>query len=207
MDSARRIPFRLHVIARCAALTVVCMALSAPAVAPNAPLAGPVPTVGLNERDYSGQGNVTATNRVWFYLNTDHSTRLQGGGVFNSLEFDADRGWQIPAVVYVRNNSIVLSLKFVNASFQDHTMSLVVNGVRLRIPPTSGGGSPTYVDLSGGGPYSLSMTANGGSDTATLTLSGMPNYVTRGALQVDLQGWENGVPIYTTGGWTTWEAV
>lgn len=62
------------------------------------------------KKDYTG--NLVATDRNWFYLNDDHSSRSGGGGVFPDLEYDAGRWWQIPHVLVKRNDDFNLSITF-----------------------------------------------------------------------------------------------
>lgn len=163
--------------------------------------------IGLYERDY--QSNVRATDSEWFYLNTDHSEQSPsvGDGYYNDLEWDIERAWQIPSVVYVRGNDVEVDLKFVNPGFVSRSVSVVVNNARLAVPPIAPSTMWTYVTLGDDGPFTLTLGAFGGSDTATMTLSGLPNHVTNGILQLDMEAIEAGNPIWSTQGWASWEKL
>lgn len=132
------------------------------------------------ERDYTG--NVAATDREWFYKNTDGTNKPAGGGTFNSLELLAGRSFQVPDVVYVRGGTATIRLKLQNISGTSVNGTLTVSDARLRL--VHPGSSDTYHNLSvGGSGVSMYFPASG-SDEATITVSGLPNTVGQGRLEI-----------------------
>lgn len=166
-------------------------------------------TIGLVERNYSG--NYSATNRFWFYKNLDGSSRPDGNGQYPDLEWQSGRGENFP-VVLNRNGTATITLKFYNPQFFAQTGTLQINGARLRIPgkvvqtwPSSGSLPPDQLKglyIAGGG--QLSFPAED-YKSVTVTLSGIPNYVTRGTLEVDAE--ITGQAQWTTGGYAAWEGL
>lgn len=149
-------------------------------VAPSLSLAqsDDTPILITPQRDYTG--NVTATDRNWFYKNPDGTTKPAGGGVYPSVEIsdDGDPSNDIQKVVYVRGNSVVVDIKFkdyfntpgtINGSLTVSDAKFVVDGVEHSISVS--------------GPGSVSIPGNGGSQTVTLTFAGLPNYVAKGQLK------------------------
>jgi hypothetical protein len=115
--------------------------------------------VVLDERDY--QANVAATDRFWFYKNLDGSDQDPpfGNGQYNGLEYFAGRPWQIERVVYIRNNSIQMRLKFRNTYRNAITANLHWSAVRLRVPPGFNRPTETYLHLTPPADQQLTMGA------------------------------------------------
>ncbi|MCW5942473.1 MAG: hypothetical protein KIS66_09595 [Fimbriimonadaceae bacterium] len=162
-------------------------------------------TVALWERDYSD--NTAATDRVWFYKNQDGSARPAGGGQYPAVEWTTTTSFP---VVYQRGDSTTIVLKFYNPNYTAASGTLTFNGARLYTPL----GQTRYSSLSVSGGGSMTVPATQlfpyyipGYATKTITVSGLPDAVTYGQLQVDATFVSNGQTAWTTGGYQTWESV
>jgi hypothetical protein len=146
-------------------------------------------------RDYSG--NIQASDRNWYYLNSSGQPLNDGGGEHPSLEYDARPsgrrpGPNVAGVVYGRTaTSITLSVTFYNGRNQSLSGTLTWQAARLRVPapnPPTGQTTPEweYINLSvaPSQPQSVSLGALGGTQTFSLTLSGVPQHVLLGALEL-----------------------
>lgn len=110
-------------------------------------------------------------------------------------------------MTYVRNNDFVIELTFTNPGFPTRNVTLSVIQVQLMIPDPNPLEDPVIIELDDDGPYSMTITGQGGTDTATMTLSGVPDYVTRGYLQIELEAKEGQSTIWSTDGLETWQKV
>ena len=104
-------------------------------------------------------------------------------------------------------SDIEIDVEFINPGFVGHSGTLYVLDARFVVPPGGGETEPTYFPLDDDGPYSLSLAAFGGTDTVTITLDSLPDHVTSGYIEIDLEAWEGENVLWTTSGWTTWESV
>ncbi|MCW5940716.1 MAG: hypothetical protein KIS66_00700 [Fimbriimonadaceae bacterium] len=167
-------------------------------------------TVALWERDYSD--NTVAADRVWFYKNQDGSARPAGGGQYPAVEWTTTTSFP---VVYQRGDSMTIVLKFYNPNCTAVSGTLTLNGARLYAPePLAPLGQTRYSSpsVSGGGSMTVPATQLfptyiPGYATKTITVSGLPDAVTHGQLQVDATFVANGQTAWTTGGYQTWETV
>ncbi len=171
--------------------------------------ARPVVLIQTDEIDY--QNNIPATDRYWFYKNIDGTQQnpLVGGGVYNSLEQKIGRSWQIPAVVYVQGSTITIRLRLKNYYWNTITGNLEFTDFRLKVPAEpawrEGVGSHrpdiTYIDLEPPDSQQVSVASGGGTTDVTISIEGLPDYVTYGDLQFKGQihatsGYTYGYPVW-----------
>ncbi|MBX3117767.1 MAG: hypothetical protein KF784_01785 [Fimbriimonadaceae bacterium] len=143
------------------------------------------PGIKLVEKDYTN--NVTATDRFWFYLNSDGSIQnpLTGGGAYPGLEMDGNRAFQITKVVYVRGTDIQVSLKFQNESTVAAVGNLHINAARLIIDLPTNPPTQQLVNLGVPSASAISISPYPGTTTVNITLTNVPNYVAKGQLQIN----------------------
>jgi hypothetical protein len=155
----------------------------------------------LDERDYTS--NLVATDRNWFYKNLDGSDQdpLVGDGQFNSLEYLAGRAWQIRTVAYLRGNSLVMRLKFRNTYRNAITANLHWSAVRLKVPAGFNRPTETYIHLTPPPDQQFTMGAWNGTADVTVTISGVPNHVAFGDLQLqaEMTAYPDILPARTSG--------
>lgn len=163
------------------------------------------------ERDYTN--NLTATDSDWFYLDAYGDTQdpVVGQGYYPSLEYEAGRGFQIGDVVYTKSSSIQITLKFKNMHPNTITANLAFSAFRIAVPPGPNRPSTTYLNLTPPSSQQFTCSGSGGTATVTISVTGVPSYVTLGQLQ--WQGTLTAVSGITPGtnlwaaplGWGTWE--
>lgn len=144
-------------------------------------------------------GNHAATDRNWFYLNQDGSPRPGGDGQFPDVEWDFSRTENYP-VVATRGSSVTLEIQFFNPQFVFQSGTWTVAGARLRIP---GVPSDTLVPLTvtSGGTVNIAPFSFG---SINVTVSGLPNYVALGTLEIDAKV-EGDELLWNTGGYAPWD--
>ncbi|ARU40162.1 hypothetical protein CCB80_03020 [Armatimonadetes bacterium Uphvl-Ar1] len=144
-------------------------------------------------RDFTG--NITATDRTWFYLNQNGTPKPAGDGIYPSIEVSDDGipSNDIDKAFYVRGSSItlVVTLKTYTNSPDAVSGTLSLSDAKF---VTSG----TEYACSISGPATVSVPGSGGTQNITLTFTGLPNFVAKGQLKfksfVTLTAPSNGQP-------------
>lgn len=145
------------------------------------------PDVTLDQRDY--QGNIQATDRHWFY---------EDSRMHPPIEFPANP--PVVHVLYMQGENIVVKVRWKNTNSFALSGTLTWQAARLEAPgPSAAYPGPYYVDLVvPTNPINITLPPNGGTFETTLTLTGTPEYVAVGGLQVkfdmpltDGEGWGN----------------
>lgn len=124
--------------------------------------------VNLTTRDYSG--NVTATDR--YHYPSPHPA------------VEKSPTSSVTHVVYVRGSTIEVDVTWKNDNDFALTGTLTWQEARLRGPGPNQNPAEQYITLSVSGSVSMSLAANGGTQTVPLTITGVPNYVAVGQLEI-----------------------
>lgn len=129
-------------------------------------------------RDFTG--NITATDRTWFYLNQNGTPKPAGDGIYPSIEVSDDGipSNDIDKAVYVRGSSITLVVTL--KTYTNNPDS--VNGT-LSLSDAKFVTSGTEYACSISGPATVSVPGSGGTQNITLTFTGLPNFVAKGQLK------------------------
>lgn len=144
------------------------------------------------KRNYTG--NVLSTDRWWYY-HPAGTYDADGEGTHPTIEYNATPGSANPHEVeggtYVRNNTVTIEVTWRNDNTFPVSGTVQALTPKLMVPnPTPG--NPTARDtvnltVSPSGTTNVSLAANGGTASVTYTLSGVPNYVVTGDLDVSYQ--------------------
>lgn len=133
------------------------------------PAQQPWPDVTLTTRDYTG--NVPATDR-YFYP-----------GAHPAVEKSPTNA--VTHVVYTRGSNIQLSVIWRNDNSFALNGTVTWQAARLRVPGPNNNPAEQYINLNVSGSHSVSMAANGGTTAPVpLTITGVPNYVAVGQLEI-----------------------
>lgn len=171
--------------------------------------------INLVVRDYAS--NIQATDRDWYYLDSSGDELAAGGGQHPSVEWDNQPnrrpGPNVNGVAYPKaTTSLQLTIKFRNDRQAAVTGSLTMEAVRLKIPTNDPNNPWEYTTLgfSPTSAQSVSLAANGGTQSFTYTFSSLPTTVSLGVIQVKYN-----LPIHeeegtwcnngTHGGYVDWE--
>ncbi|MEQ1932935.1 MAG: hypothetical protein ABL962_03515 [Fimbriimonadaceae bacterium] len=167
--------------------------LAAQSVAQGPPGGGQYPAIPdfINTvRDYTG--NYVSSDSAWF----DHPTP-DVGGFHPDIEYEYyDPAYPHPLVLgttYQRGSTIYLRLRYENMTGNPVWGDFIPVGARLVGMPTAGGTLPAVVDLgmTVASP-SVFNIAHGQYKDFNLTITGAPNYVSWGRLQLSFR-----IPIYS----------
>lgn len=115
-------------------------------------------------------------------------------------------------VAYIRGSDVIVKVRWTNTNSYALSGTLTWQAARLEVPREEKIPETTFVDLTvPSTPVSISLAANGGSQEVTLTLTGVPNYIAVGELEIkfnmpltDGEGWGNNG---TNGNFVSWERV
>jgi len=155
------------------------------------------PDVYIDRRNYTG--NIQATDRNWFY---------QPSGQHPAIEYPASP--TVTHVAYLKGNTISVTVRWHSDYEESLSGSLTWQGARLVVPgPSINDAGPYFINLTPSGSTVPVTLPSGGSFETTLTITGVPNYVAVGQLQVKFDlPLTDGIMLGnngTNGEWQGWE--
>lgn len=139
-------------------------------------------------------GNVSATDKDWFYRNADGSSRPNGGGVHPPVEILTGRS-DVKGVVYQLGATIGIRFRLRNDSRATFKGTFAIKGATL-----GGGTFQNSVNLGGQGSKSISI-APGTTIEVAYSLSKAPSTLNVGKLSLDFAVVDaNGKTVFSTKG-------